>query len=65
MKKQFYILPSSNIAKIKKDLWRDMGEKLKYWRFELKYPLKIGVDDTPNIMKAREGGRISQEVQAG
>ena len=53
MQKQFYILPSSNIVEIKKDLWRDMGEKLKYWRFELKHPLKIGADDTPDTVKAR------------
>ena len=42
MQKKFYILPGSDIAGIKKDLWRDMGEKLKYWRAELKHPLKIG-----------------------
>jgi hypothetical protein len=47
MQKQFYIVPGSDIAKIKKDLWRDMGEKLKYWRAELKKPLAIRADDTP------------------
>jgi hypothetical protein len=53
MQKKFYILPGSNIAKIKKDLWRDMGEKLKYWIAELKHPLKIGADDTLDTVKAR------------
>jgi hypothetical protein len=32
-----------------------MGEKLKYWRAELKHPLKIGADDTLNTMKTRAG----------
>jgi hypothetical protein len=41
------------MAKIKKDLWRDMGEKLKYWRTELKKPLAIRADDTPDLVKAR------------
>ena len=56
MQKQFYILPSSNIAEIKKDLWRDICEKLKYWRSELKHPLKIGANDTPDTVKARARG---------
>ena len=60
MQKQFYILPSSNIAEIKKDLWRDMGEKLKYLRFELKHPLNIGADDTPDTVKARAGGILQK-----
>jgi hypothetical protein len=46
-------LPGSDIAKIKKDLWGDMGEKLKYWRAELKKPLAILADDTPDLVKAR------------
>jgi hypothetical protein len=41
MQKNFYILPGLNIAEIKKDLWSDMGEKLKYWRHGLKKPLAI------------------------
>jgi hypothetical protein len=53
MQKDFHILPGSNIAEIKKDLWRDMGEKLKYWRHKLKKPLVIRVDDTPDLMKER------------
>jgi hypothetical protein len=63
MQKQFYILPSSNIAEIKKDLWRDMGEKLKYWRSELKHPLKIGANDTPDTVKARAGEFLSKYKQ--
>ena len=34
-----------------------MGEKLKYWRSELKHPLKIGADDTPDTVKARARAR--------
>jgi hypothetical protein len=55
MQKNFHILSGSNIAEIKKDLWRDMGEKLKYWRHELKMPLTIRVDDTPNSVMVRVG----------
>jgi trehalose utilization protein len=46
MQKNFHILPGSNIAEMKKDLWRDMGEKLKLWKHELKHPLAIGTNDT-------------------
>ena len=63
MHKQIYILPSSNIAEIKKDLWRDMGEKLKYWRSKLKHPLKIGADDTPDTVKARAGEFLKKYKQ--
>jgi hypothetical protein len=55
MQKNFHILPGSNITEIKKDLWRDMGEKLKYWRHELKHPLTIRADDTPDTVKAKAG----------
>jgi hypothetical protein len=60
MQKHFHILPGSNIAKIKKDLWRDMGEKLKLWRHELKKPLAIQADDTPDSVKARAGVTIQK-----
>jgi hypothetical protein len=60
MQKYFHILLSSNIAKIKKDLWRDMGEKLKLWKHELKKPLAIRADDTPDSMKARAGVTIQK-----
>jgi uncharacterized protein YmfQ (DUF2313 family) len=53
MQKCFHILPGSNITKIKKYLFRDMGEKLKYWRHELKLPLAIRADDTLDTVKAR------------
>ena len=59
MQNKFYILPGSNIAEIK-DLWRDMVEKLKFWRHELKHPLKIGADDTPNTVKARAGAILQK-----
>ena len=62
MQKQFYILSSSNIAEIKKDLWRDMCEKLKYLRSELKHPLKIGADDTPDTVKAPSQNNGKKEM---
>ena len=64
MQIKFYILPNSNIVEIKKDLWKDMGEKLKYWRHQLKHSLKIGADDTPNIVKARAGEILKKYDQA-
>ena len=64
MQKKFYILPDSDIVGIKKDLWRDMGEKLKYWRAELKHPLKIGANDTPDTVKARAGEILKKYDQA-
>jgi hypothetical protein len=64
MQKQFYIVPGSDIAKIKKDLWRDMGEKLKYWRAELKHPLAIRADDTPESVKARASTILERYDQA-
>jgi hypothetical protein len=60
MQKHFHIFLGSNIAKIKKDLWRDMGEKLKLWRHELKKPLAIQADDTPDLVKARAGVTIQK-----
>jgi hypothetical protein len=46
---QFDILLGSNIAAIKKDAFRDMGEKLKLW----KYKLKIQSGNSPAIVRAR------------
>ena len=63
MQKHFHIMPGSDIAKIKNDLWRDMGEKLKYWRHELKKPLAIRADDTPNSVKARAPTIIEKYAQ--
>jgi hypothetical protein len=60
MRNKFYILPGSNIVEIKKGLWRDMSEKLKFWRHELKHPLKIGADDTLDIVKARAGAILQK-----
>jgi hypothetical protein len=60
MQKEFYILPGASIAEIKKDLWRDMGEKLKYWRHELKKPLAIRADDTPASVKVRGASVIKK-----
>jgi hypothetical protein len=53
MQKHIYIVLGLDMAKIKKALWRDMGEKLKYWCAELKKPLAIRADNTPDLVKAR------------
>jgi hypothetical protein len=37
-----------------------MGKKLKYWRHELKMPLAIRADGTPNSVKARAGVTIQK-----
>jgi hypothetical protein len=63
MQKNFHILPGSNITEIKKDLWWDMCEKLKYWRHELKKTLAIRADDTPNSVKARAATIIQKYEQ--
>ena len=55
MQKHFYILPSSDIVAIKKDLERDMGKKLKLWRYKLKRKLHIQAGDTPTTVRARAG----------
>jgi hypothetical protein len=55
MQKHFHILPGSNIAKIKNDVWRDMGKKLKLWRHKLKKSLAIRANETPDSVKARVG----------
>jgi hypothetical protein len=60
MQKNFHIMPGLNIAEIKKDLWRDMVEKLKYWKHELKHPLAIQADDTPDPVKARAGAILQK-----
>jgi hypothetical protein len=60
MQKNFHIQPNSNITEITNDLWRVMGEKLKYWRHELKHPLAIRADDTPDTVKARAGAILEK-----
>ena len=40
-----------------------MGEKLKYWRHELKKPLAIQADDTPDSVKARAPTIIEKYAQ--
>jgi hypothetical protein len=55
MQMHFYILPGLDIAAIKKNVFRDMGEKLKLWKYKLKYKLKIQSGDTPATVRARAG----------
>ena len=42
-----------------------MGEKLKYWRQELKLPLTIRADDTLKLVKARAGAILQKYDLAG
>ena len=55
MQMHFYILPGSDIKEIKKDAFRDMGEKLKLWKHKLKKKLEIQSGDTPDTIRARAG----------
>jgi hypothetical protein len=41
MHRHFYVMPCSKIKEIKKDTFRDMGEKLKLWKHKLKRKLQI------------------------
>ena len=63
MQKNFHILPGLNNTEIKKDLWRDMGEKLKHWWHELKKPLAIRADDTLDSVKVRAATIIQKYDQ--
>jgi hypothetical protein len=47
----FYIMPRSNMKEIKKDAYRDMGEKLKLWKHKLKKKLNIQKGDTPDTVR--------------
>ncbi|XP_062173324.1 uncharacterized protein LOC133878802 isoform X2 [Alnus glutinosa] len=51
----FYIPPTYDLAAVKRDAFRDMGEKLKSWRYKLKKQLNIQSDDTPEMVRARVG----------
>ncbi|XP_059456598.1 uncharacterized protein LOC132186629 [Corylus avellana] len=53
LKTQFYILPSLDIAAIKKDAFCDMGDKLRRWRHDLRKKLLIQRGDTPATVKQR------------
>ena len=55
MQMHFYIMPGLNMKEIKKDTFRDMGEKLKLWKHKLKKKLHIQRGDTLDIVRAREG----------
>jgi hypothetical protein len=51
----FYVMLGSDMKEIKKDAFKDMGEKLKLWRHKLKKKLHIQKGDTPDTMRARAG----------
>ena len=51
----FYIPPGFDMVAIKKDVFRDMGSKLKNRRHSLKRPLNIQDDETPEMVRARMG----------
>jgi hypothetical protein len=53
MHRHFYVMPCSEIKEIKKDTFRDMGEKLKLWKHKLKRKLHIQRGNTPATMRAR------------
>jgi hypothetical protein len=49
----FYVLLGLDMKEIKKDAFRDMGEKLKLWKHKLKRSLNIQHGDTLATMRAR------------
>jgi hypothetical protein len=51
----FYIMHGSDMNAIKKDAFRDMGEKLRLWKHKLKWKLHIQRGDTPDAVRARAG----------
>jgi len=51
----FYIPPSYDLQKVKRDTFRDMGVKLKNWRHNTKVKLGIQQGDTPETVRARVG----------
>jgi hypothetical protein len=53
MQIHFYVMLCSDMKEIKKDAFRDMGEKLRLWRHKLKWKLHIQRGDTPDTMRAR------------
>jgi hypothetical protein len=53
MQMHFYNLPGSDIAAVKKDKFRDRGEKQKLWKHKLKNKLKIQSSDTPATVRER------------
>jgi hypothetical protein len=55
MQKHFYIPPEYDMAAIKRDAFKDMGNKHKSWKYEFKVGLKIQSGDTPTTVKARVG----------
>ena len=53
MQKHFYVSLEYDMVAIKRDAFKDMGSKHKYWKYEFKAGLKIQLDNTPAIVKAR------------
>jgi len=53
----FYIPPSYDLQKVKRDAFRDMGIKPKNWRHSTKVKLGIQRGDTPKMVRARVGAR--------
>jgi hypothetical protein len=60
MQMHFYVMPGSDMNAIKKDAFRDMGEKLKLWRHKLKRKLHIQRGNTPDTVRARVGTILQQ-----
>jgi hypothetical protein len=53
----FYIPPSYDLQKVKRDAFRDMGIKLKNWRHNTKVKLGIQRGNTPEMVRARVRAR--------
>jgi hypothetical protein len=53
----FYIPPSYDLQKVKRDTFRDMDVKLKNWRHNTKVKLGIQRGDTLETVRTRVGAR--------
>jgi hypothetical protein len=53
----FYIPPSYDLQKVKRDTFQDMGVKLKNLRYDTKVKLGIQRGDTPETVRARVWAR--------
>jgi hypothetical protein len=53
MQKHFYVPPEYDNVAIKRNVFKDMGCKLKSWKHDFKHGLNIQPSNTPMTVKAR------------
>ncbi|XP_059434867.1 uncharacterized protein LOC132167849 [Corylus avellana] len=60
----FFVPPEFNLKAIKNEAFKDMGSKLRTWRYELKKCCAITEEDTPDTIRARVGEKTLDEYNA-